>query len=84
MTWRLNPRPFCCDVTSDVIIPSFVVVNLTNDGYFLPDTPVEAELQLVGFLEGIINGSVQVSSSDTDRLLVCLLIGCYFCSLFVC
>uniref|UniRef100_A0A3P8WA18 protein disulfide-isomerase n=1 Tax=Cynoglossus semilaevis TaxID=244447 RepID=A0A3P8WA18_CYNSE len=50
---------------SDVIIPSFVVVNLTNDGYFLPDTPVEAELQLVGFLEGIINGSVQSQGGNS-------------------
>lgn len=41
-------------------MPSFIVVNLSIDGYFLPPGTVDTEQHLVDFLNGILNGSVQV------------------------
>lgn len=46
---------------SDVTVPSFIVVNLSNDGYFLPPGAVETEQQLTDFLDGVLDGSIQVS-----------------------
>lgn len=42
-------------------MPSFIVVNLSNDGYFLPPGTVQMEHNLLDFLDGVLNGSVQVS-----------------------
>lgn len=44
---------------SDVIIPSFIVVNLSNDGYFLPSVAVETEHQLLDFLNRVLDGSIE-------------------------
>ncbi|XP_013855195.1 protein disulfide-isomerase TMX3 isoform X2 [Austrofundulus limnaeus] len=46
-------------IMGDVIVPSFIVVNLSNDGYFLPQRHVETEHHLLDFLEGVLNGSVE-------------------------
>lgn len=53
-------------VISEVIIPSFIVVNLSNDGYFLPTVTVETEQQLLDFLDGVLDGRVQVSWSGCN------------------
>lgn len=42
-------------------MPSFIVVNLSNDGYFLPPSAVQAEHHLLDFLKGVLDGSIQVS-----------------------
>ncbi|XP_060941113.1 protein disulfide-isomerase TMX3-like isoform X2 [Limanda limanda] len=42
----------------DVIVPTFVVVNLSNDGYFLPQGAVDTEQHLHDFLKGILDGSI--------------------------
>ena len=42
-------------------MPSLVVVDLSNDGYFLPPGAVETERHLLDFLDGVLDGSVQVS-----------------------
>ncbi|XP_030608661.1 protein disulfide-isomerase TMX3-like isoform X2 [Archocentrus centrarchus] len=46
-------------VMGEVIIPSFIVVNLSNDGYFLPPGAVETERHLLDFLDGVLDGSVE-------------------------
>ncbi|KAM3604861.1 uncharacterized protein V6R79_017209 [Siganus canaliculatus] len=44
---------------SEVATPSFIVVNLSNDGYFLPVVAVETERHLLDFLDGVLDGSVE-------------------------
>ncbi|KAM6989162.1 protein disulfide-isomerase tmx3a-like [Tautogolabrus adspersus] len=51
-------------VMDDVIVPSFVVVNLSNDGYFLPLVAVETERHLLDFLDGVLDGSVQAQGGN--------------------
>ncbi|XP_062259949.1 protein disulfide-isomerase TMX3-like isoform X2 [Platichthys flesus] len=48
----------------DVVMPSFVVVNLSNDGYFLPQGPVDTERQLLDFLNGVLDGSIQCQGGN--------------------
>nr|XP_020515181.1 protein disulfide-isomerase TMX3-like [Labrus bergylta] len=52
-------------VMDDVIVPSFVVVNLSNDGYFLPLVAVETERHLLDFLDGVLDGSVQALGGNS-------------------
>ncbi|XP_040001947.1 melanopsin-like isoform X2 [Xiphias gladius] len=51
-------------VMGEVIVPSFVVVNLSNDGYFLPPAAVETEHHLLDFLNGVLDGSVQCQGGN--------------------
>uniref|UniRef100_A0A672FLB9 protein disulfide-isomerase n=1 Tax=Salarias fasciatus TaxID=181472 RepID=A0A672FLB9_SALFA len=44
---------------TEATVPSFIVVNLTNDGYFLPAASIETERHLLDFLNGVLNGSVE-------------------------
>ncbi|XP_037537368.1 protein disulfide-isomerase TMX3 [Nematolebias whitei] len=46
-------------IMGEVLVPSFIVVNLSNDGYFLPPSSLETEHHLLDFLEGVLNGSVE-------------------------
>uniref|UniRef100_A0A3Q2VB15 protein disulfide-isomerase n=1 Tax=Haplochromis burtoni TaxID=8153 RepID=A0A3Q2VB15_HAPBU len=46
-------------VMGEIIVPTFIVVNLSNDGYFLPPGTVQTEQNLLDFLDGVLNGSVQ-------------------------
>lgn len=41
-------------------MPSLIVVNLSNDGYFLPLGTVETERHLLDFLNGVLDNSIQV------------------------
>lgn len=51
------------DCFSEVPVPSFIVVNLAIDGYFFPSGAVETEQHLLDFLNGVLNGSIEVSLS---------------------
>ncbi|KAL7387395.1 hypothetical protein ABVT39_022824 [Epinephelus coioides] len=51
-------------VMGDVIKPSVIVVNLSNDGYFLPEGAVETERHLLDFLNGILDGTVQCQGGN--------------------
>ncbi|XP_068455155.1 protein disulfide-isomerase tmx3a-like isoform X2 [Clinocottus analis] len=51
-------------VMGEVVMPSFIVVNLSSDGYFLPAAAVETELQLLNFLNGVLDGSVQFQGGN--------------------
>ncbi|XP_029381299.1 protein disulfide-isomerase TMX3-like [Echeneis naucrates] len=46
-------------VMGEVTVPSLIVVNLANDGYFVPPAGVETERQLMDFLNGVLNGTIQ-------------------------
>ncbi|XP_045907170.1 protein disulfide-isomerase TMX3-like isoform X2 [Micropterus dolomieu] len=46
-------------VMGEVTVPSFIVVNLSNDGYFLPPSAVQSEHHLLDFLKGVLDGSIQ-------------------------
>ncbi|XP_032421002.1 protein disulfide-isomerase TMX3-like isoform X2 [Xiphophorus hellerii] len=46
-------------IMGEAPVPSLMVVNLSNDGYFLPPAPIETELQLLDFLDGVLDGSVE-------------------------
>ncbi|XP_070701574.1 protein disulfide-isomerase tmx3a-like [Pempheris klunzingeri] len=45
-------------VMGEVAVPSFIVVNLSIDAYFLPPGTVETERHLLDFLDGILDGSI--------------------------
>lgn len=51
-------------VFSEVTAPSFIAVNLSNDGYFLPPHAIETERHLLDFLNGVLDGSIQVSPTS--------------------
>uniref|UniRef100_A0A4W6CLW6 protein disulfide-isomerase n=1 Tax=Lates calcarifer TaxID=8187 RepID=A0A4W6CLW6_LATCA len=57
-------------VMGEVIVPSLIVINLSNDGYFLPPGAVETERHLLDFLNGVLDGSVQChgGNSATQRI----------------
>lgn len=46
---------------SEVTVPSFIVVNLSSDSYFLPPGAVQTERHLLDFLDGVLDSSIQVS-----------------------
>lgn len=46
---------------SEVTLPSLIVVNLSNDGYFLPPGAMETERHLLDFLDGVLESSIEVS-----------------------
>lgn len=48
-------------VVREVGVPSFIVVDLSSDGYFLPPAAVKTERHLLDFLNGVLDGSIQVS-----------------------
>ncbi|KAK5860531.1 hypothetical protein PBY51_021999 [Eleginops maclovinus] len=58
-------------VMGEVSLPSFIVVNLSTDGYFLPEGGVQSEQQLLDFLNGVLDGSVapQGGNSVDQRVL---------------
>ncbi|XP_046884026.1 protein disulfide-isomerase TMX3-like isoform X2 [Hypomesus transpacificus] len=44
-------------IMGEVAIPSIIILNLSNDGYFLPPDEVQTEEQLVQFINGVLDGS---------------------------
>uniref|UniRef100_A0A1A8G6Q2 protein disulfide-isomerase n=1 Tax=Nothobranchius korthausae TaxID=1143690 RepID=A0A1A8G6Q2_9TELE len=46
-------------IMGELTVPSLIVVNLSNDGYFLPPGPVKTERHLLDFLNGVLDGSVE-------------------------
>ena len=50
----------CFSVDREVAIPSIIILNLSNDGYFVPPDEVQTEEQLVQFINGVLDGSFKV------------------------
>ncbi|XP_039671980.1 protein disulfide-isomerase TMX3-like [Perca fluviatilis] len=46
-------------VMGELSVPTFIVVNLSNDGFFLPPGAMETERHLLDFLNGVLDGSIQ-------------------------
>ncbi|XP_070829707.1 protein disulfide-isomerase tmx3a-like [Chaetodon trifascialis] len=51
-------------VMGEVTVPSIIVVNLSNDGYFLPLGVMETERHLLDFLNGVLDGSIQCQGGN--------------------
>ncbi|XP_075933554.1 protein disulfide-isomerase tmx3a-like isoform X2 [Anarhichas minor] len=51
-------------VMGEVVVPSFIVVNLSSDGYFLPPVAVKTERHLLDFLNGVLDGSIQFQGGN--------------------
>ncbi|KAG7252708.1 hypothetical protein CRUP_029098 [Coryphaenoides rupestris] len=58
-------------VMGEVQMPSIIVLNLSNDGYFLPPIVMETEEHLLEFLNGVLDKSVEVR--DDEGPLLCLM-----------
>ncbi|XP_029930002.1 protein disulfide-isomerase TMX3-like isoform X2 [Myripristis murdjan] len=52
-------------VMGEVTMPALIVLNLSNDGYFLPLGVVETERHLLDFLDGVLNSSVQCQGGNS-------------------
>ncbi|XP_062337338.1 protein disulfide-isomerase TMX3-like [Osmerus eperlanus] len=46
-------------IMGEVAIPSIIMLNMSNDGYFLPPDEVQTEEQLVQFINGVLDGSFE-------------------------
>ncbi|KAL4623426.1 protein disulfide-isomerase TMX3-like [Arapaima gigas] len=51
-------------IMDEVAVPSVIVLNTSNDQYFLLGEPVETLEQLVQFIHGILDGSAQAQGGD--------------------
>nr|XP_040028315.1 protein disulfide-isomerase TMX3-like isoform X2 [Gasterosteus aculeatus aculeatus] len=49
----------------EVGVPSFIVVDLSSDGYFLPPAAVKTERHLLDFLNGVLDGSIQFQGGNS-------------------
>ncbi|KAG8009578.1 Protein disulfide-isomerase TMX3 [Nibea albiflora] len=49
---------------SEVTVPSVIILNTSNEQYFLPSEPIETMEQLVQFINGVLNGSAQAYGGD--------------------
>ncbi|KAM8728647.1 protein disulfide-isomerase tmx3a-like isoform 2-T2 [Acanthopagrus schlegelii] len=52
-------------VMGEVTLPSLIVVNLSNDGYFLPPGAVETERHLLDFLDGVLESSIECQGGNS-------------------
>lgn len=55
---------------SEVTVPSVIILNTSNEQYFLPSEPIETMEQLVQFINGVLNGSAQVQIFSSFLLLL--------------
>ncbi|KAM7399938.1 hypothetical protein PAMA_004562 [Pampus argenteus] len=55
-------------VMGEVMVPSFIMVNLSSDSYFLPLGIVETEHHLLDFLDKVLDGSVQGGNGVAQRV----------------
>lgn len=51
---------------SEVALPSLIVVDLSIDAYFLPPSTTKKEKDLLDFLDGVLDGSIQVSPDNLN------------------
>lgn len=60
---------------SEVAVPSVIILNTSNEQYFLPSEPIETVEQLVQFINSVLNGSAQVQvSSSSPSPALCLFV----------
>uniref|UniRef100_A0A8P4KSX9 protein disulfide-isomerase n=1 Tax=Dicentrarchus labrax TaxID=13489 RepID=A0A8P4KSX9_DICLA len=51
-------------IMGEVSVPSVIILNTSNEQYFLPSEPIETMEQLVQFINGVLNGSAQAYGGD--------------------
>ncbi|KAK0153572.1 Protein disulfide-isomerase TMX3 [Merluccius polli] len=51
-------------IMGEVKVPSVIILNTSNEQYFLPDGPTDSLEELVGFITGVLNGSAQAYGGD--------------------
>ncbi|XP_034022754.1 protein disulfide-isomerase TMX3 [Thalassophryne amazonica] len=51
-------------IMNEVTVPSVIILNTSNEQYFLPSEPVETTEQLVQFISSVLNGSAQAYGGD--------------------
>lgn len=51
---------FICAHHSEVAVPSVIVLNTSNEQYFLPSEPMESMEQLITFIKSVRDGTAQV------------------------
>ncbi|XP_034717920.1 protein disulfide-isomerase TMX3 [Etheostoma cragini] len=51
-------------IMGEVTVPSVIILNTSNEQYFLPSEPIETMEQLVQFINGVLNGSAQANGGD--------------------
>lgn len=83
MSQLCNCLVFVFGLVREVVLPSFIMVNLSTDSYFLPLVAVETESHLLEFLDQVLEGNIQVSpDSAGERWTKCFII-CKICCLFL-
>ncbi|XP_044032362.1 protein disulfide-isomerase TMX3-like [Siniperca chuatsi] len=51
-------------IMGEVTVPSVIILNTSNEQYFLPSEPIESMEQLVQFINSVLNGSAQAYGGD--------------------
>ncbi|XP_061777655.1 protein disulfide-isomerase TMX3-like isoform X2 [Nerophis ophidion] len=51
-------------IMGEVTVPSVIILNTSNEQYFLPSQPTETVEQLVQFISSVLNGSAQAQGGD--------------------
>uniref|UniRef100_A0A667Z3I5 Protein disulfide-isomerase TMX3 n=1 Tax=Myripristis murdjan TaxID=586833 RepID=A0A667Z3I5_9TELE len=51
-------------IMGEVTVPSVIILNTSNEQYFLPSEPTETMEQLVQFINSVLNGSAQAYGGD--------------------
>ncbi|KAG9283520.1 protein disulfide-isomerase TMX3 [Astyanax mexicanus] len=51
-------------IMGEVSVPSIIILNTSNEQYFLPSEPVESLEQLVHFIRSVLDGSAQAHGGD--------------------
>uniref|UniRef100_A0A3B4BAG8 protein disulfide-isomerase n=1 Tax=Periophthalmus magnuspinnatus TaxID=409849 RepID=A0A3B4BAG8_9GOBI len=51
-------------IMGEVTVPSVIILNTSNEQYFLPEEPVRTMEQLVQFINSVLNGSAQAYGGD--------------------
>ncbi|CAI5672781.1 protein disulfide-isomerase TMX3 isoform X2 [Oreochromis niloticus] len=51
-------------IMGEVTVPSVIILNTSNEQYFLPSEPIESMEQLVQFISSVLNGSAQAYGGD--------------------
>ncbi|KAF6720492.1 Protein disulfide-isomerase TMX3 [Oryzias melastigma] len=51
-------------IMGEVKVPSVIILNTSNEQYFLPSEPIETMEQLVQFISDVLNGSAQAYGGD--------------------
>ncbi|KAM3593718.1 uncharacterized protein V6R79_019943 [Siganus canaliculatus] len=52
-------------IMGEVTVPSLIILNTSNEQYFLPSEPIKTMDQLVQFISSVLNGSAQAYGGDS-------------------